>query len=147
MIHAARRAYRGRALAAAGALVLALPAIGCAARPVLYPNEHRERVGAAAAQADVDACLALAKEHGASASRAKETAKSTAGGAAIGAATGAVIGAITGSAGRGAAAGAAGGGTAGFLREVLGGPRPDSVTRSFVERCLRDRGYETVGWR
>ena len=39
--------------------------LGCAAaQPVLAPNEQLRRVGRAAAQQDIDACLALAREYG-----------------------------------------------------------------------------------
>jgi hypothetical protein len=27
------------------------------------------------------------------------------------------------------------------------GPRPDGLTRRYVETCLRERGYQTIGWR
>ncbi len=126
--------------------LFSLFAIGCAAKPVLYPNAHRTQVGALVAENDVAECLAAAKSAGSEAGRARDVARKTFGGAAFGAITGVVIGAITGDPGRGAAVGGAGGGTAGFLRG-LGGPRPDEITRRFTERCLRERGYDPVGWR
>jgi hypothetical protein len=132
-----------RCLAVASIAALAL---GCAARPVLYPNAHRAEVGATAAEADVAECLALARSAGSEAGRGREVARKTFGGAAFGAITGVVVGAITGNPGRGAAIGGAGGGTAGLLHGI-GGPRPDEITRRFTERCLRDRGYDPVGWR
>jgi hypothetical protein len=113
---------------------------------VLYPNAHRTEVGAAAAEADVAECLALAKSASSEAGRGREVVRKTFGGAAFGAITGVVVGAITGNPGRGAAIGGAGGGTAGLLHGI-GGPRPDEITRRFAERCLRDRGYDPVGWR
>lgn len=129
---------------------LALVALaGCAAkRPVLYPNERLQQAGAEAAQADVDDCIALAEREGAEGSSpAAKTAGRTAGGAAVGAATGVVVGAVTGNPGRGAAAGAAGGATGGLLSGLFASREPDPVHRAFVERCLRDRGYDPIGWR
>ncbi|HVP28743.1 MAG TPA: glycine zipper family protein [Myxococcota bacterium] len=130
-------------------LVLALALAACAAkRPVLYPNEHLQEAGQVQADADIDRCTELAEQEGASSSSAAtETAERTAGGAAVGAATGAVVGAIGGNAGTGAAMGAAGGGTAGLLSGIFSSHEPDPVHKAFVERCLRDRGYEPIGWK
>jgi len=59
-------------------------------------------------------------------------------------------GAIGGAAGEGAAIGAAGGATAGPLGTMLGWmfqrSEPDPVYRTFVETCLRDKGYQPIGW-
>jgi hypothetical protein len=47
----------------------------------------------------------------------------------------------------GAAAGAVGGAVAGFLGSLFSRDRNhDGAYRSFVDRCLRERGYETTGW-
>ena len=121
---------------------------GCAAkRPVLYPNAQLERVGAAVAQRDIDACIALAKAGGADTDREGRVAGSTAAGAVVGGATGAATGAVLGNAGRGAGAGAAGGAAAGLFRGLFRAREPDPVHRAWVEKCLRDRGYEPVGWK
>lgn len=127
---------------------------GCAAnRPVLYPNEAMQRSGSVAAQRQVDECMRLADDYlaggGADAEAAKDVAGRTAGGAAIGAATGAVGGAIYGDAGKGAAAGAATGATAGLVSGIwdrMTGSGPSPTYKQFVERCLRERGYEAIGW-
>lgn len=123
--------------------------VGCSTqRPVLYPNERLQQVGREAANADVDHCIALAEQEGAEASSTgKKTAGRTIGGAAVGAATGAAVGAVVGSPGRGAAMGAAGGGTGGLLSGLFSSREPDPVHRAFVDRCLRDRGYEPMGWK
>ena len=137
---------RRRALARA--LVLGVGALGCAApRPVLYPNQTLRSVGPEAAQADIDACLRLAREYGSGGGQAGRVAGETAGSAATGAAVGAVTGAILGAPGTGAAVGAAGAGTAGLLRGIFGERGPDEIERRFVERCLRERGYDPIGWR
>lgn len=123
-------------------------AAGCAdKRPVLYPNAHLNRVGPEAAQRDIDACIQFARDGGADSSKAAEVAKSTAGGAAIGGAVGAATGAVLGNLGRGAAAGAAGGAAGGLVRGGLASGEPDPVFRNFVDRCLREKGYDPIGWR
>lgn len=127
----------------------------CAAgRPALYPNEQYNRVGAAAAERDIDDCLRRAEQFessgGQQTAAARNVAGQTAVGAAGGAAVGAVGGAITGSAGEGAAVGAATGATAGFLHGmfgIFGSREPDPVYANFVDRCLRERGYDPIGWK
>ena len=121
---------------------------GCTARrPVLYPNYHLRMVGAEVADEDIDACMALAREYGADRGDGGEIAKGTAAGAAVGGATGAAVGAVVGNLGKGAAAGAAGGAAGALTRGVIRSGEPDAVFRQFVERCLREKGYEPVGWR
>ena len=129
-------------------LVLALALPGCAAkRPVLYPNPKLESVGKPVADQDIEACYLLAKESGADSSRSGEVAKGTAAGGAVGGATGAVTGAITGAPGTGAAAGAAGGAVLGFFGGLFKSRDHDPVFMNFVDQCLRDRGYQPIGWR
>ena len=130
---------------------------GCSTqRPVLYPNEHYTTVGDAVAQGDIDAYMTRASEYvkagGADAQKAKEVAKQTGFGAVSGAAIGAVGGAVGGGAARqGAAVGAATGATAGLIHGLFGGffgpELPDPVVANFVDRCLREKGYELVGWK
>ncbi len=128
---------------------LALLLSGCATtiRPVLYPNAALERVGQDVAQADIDACIENARAYGAAGNKAGEVAAGTARDAAMGAAIGAAGGAVLGRAGRGAAIGAATGGTRGLLRGVFSSGKPDPVLRRFVEQCLAEKGYRTIGWR
>lgn len=116
-------------------------------RPVLYPNYHLEHVGNEVAQADIDECMRLAAEHGATSSSSGKVAKGTTKGAAVGGAGGAAAGAVLGSAGRGAAAGAAGGAAIALTRGIFRSREPDPVFRRFVEKCLRDKGYEPIGWK
>jgi hypothetical protein len=131
-----------RALRIAAALALA----GCAtSRPILYPNAHYQSVGADAAEREISECRKLAETAGAreGPGAGGQVAGSTAAGAGIGAAGGAVGGAIGGSAGLGAAGGA----VAGFLGGLFSRkPKPDAAYRNFVDRCLRERGYEPTGW-
>jgi hypothetical protein len=131
-------------------LLLAFLSLACASpRPVLYPNATYERVGADAAKADADACVARAKENVPS-KAGEDLAADTTGNAAAGGAAGAVAGAIGGGgAGIGAAIGAASAATWGFVKGLftLGRQGPDDVQRRFAERCLGEKGYEVIGWR
>jgi outer membrane lipoprotein SlyB len=121
---------------------------GCAStRPVLYPNSHLNTVGMEIADADINTCMAMAKNAGADKELMSEVATESAEGGIIGGATGAAVGAVLGHAGHGAATGAAGGATAGLTRSLLDSDEPDPIFQKFVDRCLRDKGYELVGWR
>jgi hypothetical protein len=121
--------------------------LGCAAKePVLYPNPHLQEVGSDAAQAEIAQCRQLAREYVKS-NPAGDAARSTGQGAVVGGATGAATGAVLGSVGRGAGAGAAGGATLGFFHWLFGPRDPDPLERSYVETCLRERGYQPMGWR
>jgi hypothetical protein len=122
---------------------------GCSShRPILYPNEHYRQVGADAAKADIKACMDLAEEAGASPSKGRtaDTATNTVVGGAVGSAAGAVGGAVFGNAGSGAMVGAASGASAGLLRGLFTSSAPSGAFTQYVDRCLRDRGYEPTGW-
>jgi hypothetical protein len=123
---------------------------GCAGqpRPVLYPNAHLSAVGQAQADADLAECRRLAEAGGAAAGSAQgeQAARDAAVGGAIGGATGAAGGAVLGRPGTGAAVGAATGATANFMRGLFRREQPSQAYRGFVDRCLRERGYEPVGW-
>lgn len=128
-------------------LVLAATLSSCAAkRPVLYPNYHLTMVGQATAASDIDACMELARNYGAGEDKGEQIAKDTATGAAVGGATGAAVGAVVGNLGKGAGAGAAGGAAGALTRGVIRSGDPDPIFRRFVEKCLRDKGYEPIGW-
>jgi len=135
---------------AALALIGMLAACSSGPKPILYPNDRLQAVGQAQADQDIAECRELAANAGASAGAdtTRRAAGGTAVGGAIGGATGAVGGAILGRPGTGAAVGAATGATAGLLRSVFsgGGGQPSPAYRNFVDRCLRERGYEPVGW-
>lgn len=122
----------------------------CAAQPhpILYPNDHLSAVGQAQADADLAECRRMAEAAGASggSGQGERAARDSAVGGAIGGATGAVGGAILGRPGTGAAVGAATGATAGFMRSLFRSGQPSQAYRGFVDRCLRERGYEPVGW-
>lgn len=128
---------------------------GCASqRPLLYPSEQFKRVGGATAEREINACLNQAQEYVAADARTRsalqETVTSTASSATIGATAGAVSGAISGRAGPAAAIGAAGGGAAaltqGLIHGVSSKSAPSPLYKDFVNRCLRDKGYDPIGW-
>lgn len=128
-------------------LVLALAGCATTQRPVLYPNAKLKRVGNEVAQWDVDDCMRMAEQYGVSAGSGEKVARGAGEGAAVGGATGAVAGAIGGrNVGEAAAAGAAIGGTAGAVRGAVRSDRPSQPYRGFVQRCLRERGYDVIGW-
>jgi len=128
---------------------------GCATqRPVLYPNQQLNRVGSSVANRDIDDCMHQAEVYVSSdgrAGRITEGVMTESGtSAAVGAAAGGAGGAIVGRAGTGAAVGAAGAGAAGATRGLIHGlsrkENPSPVFKNFVNRCLREKGYEPIGW-
>jgi len=130
-------------------LSVGLALTGCSSpEPVLYPNTYLSSVGPAAATRDIDDCKALAEMSGASAHKnaAANVAENTAIGGGAGAAIGAVGGALRGAAGTGAAIGAATGATAGLIRGLFKSEQPSKTHMRFVDKCLRDQGYEPMGW-
>jgi hypothetical protein len=135
------------------ALLVGLAACGTA-KPMLYPNDQYKKVGGDQAERDIADCQSKAQEYVKSGGRgvemAKEGARNAGVGAAVGAAGGAVGGAIGGDPAQGAAVGAATGATAGLLGTMFGwmfrSSEPEPVYRNFVERCLRDKGYDPIGW-
>lgn len=132
----------------AAGLVLTVCLVSCAPKPILYPNQHYKDVGQEAAERDIGECTQMAKDAGATPSQGKtgQVAGSTAGGGAVGSAAGAVGGAVVGHPGRGAMVGAASGATAGFLRGLFRRSPPSQAFKQFVQRCLKERGYDPVGW-
>ena len=131
------------------AIGLALMVAGCApARPILYPNDLYREVGEPAAQEDVNHCIELAETHGfPTEKQPEEAAEGAARGGIIGAIVGGAIGWVFGNPGRGAAAGAAGGGTRGGIGGYESSGANDPTYRRFIETCLRDKGYQVIGWR
>ena len=115
-------------------------------RPVLYPNEKLNSVGKEGSQKDINDCIQLSVDAGLKTEKGKEVAGETVKEGARGAVIGTVIGAITGNIGEAAAIGAAAGGASGLTRKALD-REVDPVQRGFVDQCLRDRGYQPIGWK
>jgi hypothetical protein len=138
--------YRGY-LIAVPLIMLVFISVGCASkRPVLYPNAHFKAVGKTVSERDIEECILFAERSGAGEDRGKKIAKQTAGGVAIGGAAAGAWGLVRGDAAGRAAAGAAAGGAAGLTRGALRSGDPDPVFRNFVQRCMRERGYDVIGW-
>jgi hypothetical protein len=115
---------------------------GCSTkRPVLYPNSHLQEVGTVQADRDIGECYTLAEGYLKS-KAGKQAVESAAKSGTVGAAAGAAGGAVYGHAGKGAAAGAA----AGATRSLLRVRDPSPVFMNYVNHCLRDKGYQPIGW-
>jgi len=128
-------------------LLLAL--IGCAApQPVAYPNGHLKRVGSAQFERDAEACSERATTSVGLNDGGKRLPQQVARNALIGGAAG---GAFAWGAGRDIESRALGGGAAGAVGTLVKGlfsmNEPDGVHQKFVERCLKKKGYEPIGWR
>lgn len=128
-------------------LIMFLFLAGCAGKqsPVLYPNEHLKSTGEPKAQSDIEECSHLADAYVKSNPGAKVVGGVIVGGAG-GAIVGGAVGAVTGNIGRGAAIGGVAGATSGMVRGIYKASQPSPVYKAFVNRCLRDKGYEPIGW-
>jgi len=123
-------------------------------RPVLYPNPYLNQVGVETADLDINDCMRRADGYVSSTGGGEKILEGTAigasTGAVVGGAAGAAGGAVVGRAGTAAAVGAAGGGAAGATRGLIRGlftkRAPSPVYRNFVNRCLREKGYDPIGW-
>lgn len=132
--------------------------VGCAstgaastsARPVFYPNHKLNSVGQEGAQQDADACMGQARAAGLNPQEKDNAVLQGAGkGAAVGGVA-AAVGALVRGKGvervvESGAAGAAVGGSAGAVAGAFH-EKPSSTYRHFVQRCLKDKGYEVIGW-
>lgn len=122
---------------------------GCAGappKPVLYPNGHLQTVGQVQADRDIAECRQLALSSGVAEKKSGEVGKQAAGGAAIGGASAGAWGLVRGNPGQNAVAGAAAGAAAGAVRGSMQSAETSPVFKNFVQRCLRERGYEVIGW-
>jgi predicted small lipoprotein YifL len=122
---------------------------GCAGgqkRPVFYPNAHLEHVGTAAAQRDIDGCMAKADAHGVAKNRDGQVGEKAAKGAVLGGIGSAAWGLVSGDAGERALAGAAAGAATGAAAGGFESAKMSPTYQRFVERCLREHGYDVIGW-
>ena len=132
-------------------LLIACSLVGCAGpEPILKSNTQLQLYGKEAAEREVGICGVKAEraglQHGTnrSGNAGAGLALGVVGGAAVGASTG-LIGGPTGIA-IGAAAGGAVGGLLGALAGTYKSLEPRQEYAAFVERCLKEKGYETAGW-
>ncbi len=105
-----------------------------------------QQVGHYQARLDTDDCMALADSYEVNRTRDGEVGSKAASGALIGGATAGAWGIVRGDAGERALAGALAGGTAGAVKGGVDSRRISPVFQRFVEQCLRDRGYQVIGW-
>lgn len=143
------------AAAAVGLTLLAGCATGgpgsASAQPVLYPNTTLQRVGEAQGRAEVQACLSRARAAGLGPMQGSSEVGRRAGEGAATAGVASAVGAlITGRGGEGmlraGAFGAAVGGSAGAVSGAFHNDRPNPTYRSFVQRCLAEKGFDVIGW-
>lgn len=126
--------------------IVMLGITGCSHQgPVLYPSGHLKSVGQEQAKRDIGECDRMAAAYVKSGG-GRDVAKSTATGAAGGTLVGGAVGAVTGDFGRGLGVGAAAGAASGCFRGLMRSSQPSPVHKNFVDRCLREKGYEPVGW-
>ncbi len=130
-------------------VLMILSMVGCTNRPVLYPNDQFEQNGRQAAENTIEQCEELASESGISnvQYKSKRTATHGAKGAALGAVSGAIGGAISGGGvGIGAVIGAASGAAVGIVSGLVSSNKPSPTYQQFVNSCLKEHGYDVIGW-
>lgn len=132
-------------------LLTASSLMACAGpEPVFRSNLQLQLYGKDTAEREAAVCGLKAERaglhHGTnrSGNAGAGTALGVIGGAAVGASTG-LIGGPTGIA-IGAAAGGAVGAVLGLLAGTYKPLEPQQEYAAFVERCLKEKGYETAGW-
>jgi hypothetical protein len=147
---------RSAGVKASSVVVLAIPLIlsglmACAGpEPILRANTQLQLYGKETAEREAALCGVKAERAGLqhrtnrSGNAGAGVALGVVGGAAVGASTG-LIGGPTGIA-IGAAAGGAVGGLLGGLAGIYKPLEPRQDYAAFVERCLKEKGYETAGW-
>jgi outer membrane lipoprotein SlyB len=120
-------------------------------RPLLYPNATFNKIGQAAADAEVNACLAKAQASGLSPmAENNSVGQGAAAGGLMSGVAGVVGGLVSGrslesSMAQGVASAAVGGAvgaTGGAMRPNQANP----LYRNFVQRCIGEKGLETIGW-
>jgi hypothetical protein len=114
--------------------------------PVFYPNAHMRNVGQAQAQRDTRACMALANEYGVATTKDGQIAKRAGQGGVLGGIGGGAWGLFRGDAVERAAAGATAGAATGAAKGAFDSTELNPTYKSFVNRCLRERGYDVIGW-
>jgi uncharacterized membrane protein len=138
-----------RAVRTPAIICLALLLGACAGtgkRPVFYPNAHLDDVGLAAAQYDIDECMNKASAHGVAKNKDGQVAEKAAKGAVLGGIGSAAWGLVRGDAGERALAGAAAGAATGAAAGGFESAQLNPTFQRFVERCLREQGYDVIGW-
>jgi len=125
---------------------ITMAACASSKRPVLYPNSHLQAVSQAQVQRDIDYCMQLAASSGVSRHKDGEIAKKTVTGSAMGAAGAGTAALVLGRNADHILAGAAGGAAAGMVKGGIDSTDMNPTFQRFVGRCLREKGYEVIGW-
>ncbi|MEZ4291858.1 MAG: hypothetical protein R3E53_15495 [Myxococcota bacterium] len=113
-----------------------------------YPNDHLEEVGVEASRRDIDECMALAEwVADLDRNQALEAGKRTAGGAAVKAHPARSPARSRGGPDSGRPSGGDGRGRRILLVALrrVGKRRSDAVR--YVDTCLAERGYQSIGWK
>ena len=125
--------------------------VACAGpEPILKSNTRVQLYGKDQAEREVALCAEKAERAGLQ--HGTNWSGNAGAGATLGVIGGAVVGASTGLIGGpagvaiGAAAGGAVGGVLGFLAGTYKPLQPQPDYAAFVERCLKEKGYEPIGW-
>lgn len=130
-------------------LVITTLLLGCSTsppKPILYPNNHFKQVGQQVANHDIASCISMAHSSGVNEKKEGDIARNAASGAAIGGSAAGAWGLIYGDAANRAAAGALAGAAAGTTRGAIKSSETSPVFKKFVQKCLRDLGYDVIGW-
>ena len=120
------------------------------AKPVFYPNAKLKAVGQDRANQDAESCMSQARAAGLTPEeKDNAVARGAEKGAAMGG-VGAAVGALVTGHGaervlergvQGAAVGGSVGAVAGAFHD-----KPNMTYRHYVQRCLKDMGYDVIGW-
>ncbi len=131
--------------------LIVLAAIGCAGpEPIFKSTTYLQLHGRQQAQNEAAVCAVKAERAGLQ--HGTHRSGNAGAGAALGVIGGAAVGASAGLVGGpagiaiGAAAGGAVGGVLGLLAGTYKPLHPEQDYAAFVERCLKEKGYETDGW-
>ena len=127
-------------------MVIVAPGCGPAfVQPSVYPNDYLKRVGDAQLERDLTDCNDLASTYVKDRDKYNQLARDTATGAVVGSASGALAGVIIGdNVGRAVGAGAAVGAIIPILQSLFTSDDASPDRETFVETCLRDRGYQVL---
>ena len=118
-----------------------------ATHPILYPNAKYNSVGETEAQTDVEQCMQMASNHGVKTTADSKVLESSAKSAAVGGASAGAWGAVRGDWEEHLLAGAAAGAAGGAVNGIINSNQANPVYKNFTQKCLRDQGYDVVGWK
>ena len=122
---------------------------GCSSapsQPVLYPNNTYVNAGKAQVDTDIEQCMQMATNQGVKTTADGKILEQSASAAAVGGASAGAWGIVRGDFGERLLAGAAAGAAGGAVNGMINSNRTNPVFQNFTARCLRNKGYEVVGW-